>query len=148
MAHCATVAVLSDSALLAAWYAGSREGVNDVAILSAAWRGEGWSEPRVIVQIPGHSVGQPVFLPRANGEVRLFYVIIGGLEPRSRLRRAADSVYPVSGWRRAQPFWQRSPDGGKTWDAPCQIMDYPGLVFRSHPLILPDRIILAVQGGA
>jgi predicted neuraminidase len=144
MAHCATVTVLPDGALLAAWYAGSREGADDVAILSAIYKGGIWSEPRVIVQIPGHSVGQPVFLPRAHGEVWLFFVIIDGLEPRSRLRRAADSVSLVSGWRRAQPFWQRSLDGGKTWESPRQIMDYPGLMFRSHPLILPNRIILPV----
>jgi predicted neuraminidase len=48
----------------------------------------------------------------------------------------------VSGWRRAQPFWQRSRDDGQTWEAPQPIMDYPGLMFRSHPLVLPGRIIL------
>lgn len=144
MAHCATLTVLPDDALLAAWYAGSREGADDVAILSAHGRGEGWSEPQAIVQIPGHSVGQPVFLPRANGEVWLFYGIIGGLEERSALRRAADSLYPAIGWRRAQPFWQRSPDGGITWGGPQQVMDYPGLMFRSHPLLLPGRILLPV----
>jgi predicted neuraminidase len=142
MAHCATVTALPDGVLLAAWYAGSREGADDVAILSAICLGGVWSEPRLIVQIPGHSVGQPVFLPRANDEVWLFFVIIDGLEPPSLLHRAADSVSLVSGWRRAQPFWQRSLDGGKTWEAPQQIMDYPGLMFRSHPLILPGRIIL------
>jgi predicted neuraminidase len=144
MAHCATVTVLLDGALLAAWYAGSHEGADDVAILSAINKGGIWSEPRVIVQIPGHSVGQPVFLPRAHGEVWLFFVIIDGLEPRSLLRRTADSVSLVSGWRRAQPFWQRSLDGGKTWQSMQQILDYPGLMFRSHPLILPGRIILPV----
>ena len=144
MAHCATVTVLPDGALLATWYAGSREGADDVAILSAAWNGKTWSEPCVIVQIPGHSVGQPVFLPRPHGELWLFFVIIGGLDPRSLLRRASDSVSLASGWRRAQPFWQRSPDGGKTWETPTQIMDYPGLMFRSHPLALPGRIILPV----
>jgi hypothetical protein len=35
-------------------------------------------------------------------------------------------------------------DYGETWDAPRQIMDYPGLMFRSHPLNLPGRIILPV----
>jgi predicted neuraminidase len=33
-------------------------------------------------------------------------------------------------------------DGGKNWEAPRQIMDYPGLMFRCHPLVLPGRIIL------
>ena len=144
MAHCATLSARTDGALLAAWYAGSREGAADVAILSAVWRGEKWSEPRVVAQVPGHSVGQPVFLPRNNGEMWLFYVILSGLEPRSLLRRAVDSISPVSGWRRAQPFLQCSMDGGQTWEAPRQIMDYPGLMFRSHPLVLPGRIILPV----
>jgi predicted neuraminidase len=144
MAHCATLAARSDEALLAAWYAGSREGAADVAILSAVWQGANWSEPQVIVQVTGHSLGQPVFLPRPDGEVWLFYVIIDGLEQRPPLRREVDALSPVSGWRRAQPFWQRSRDGGETWEAPQQIMDYPGLMFRSHPLILPGRILLPV----
>jgi predicted neuraminidase len=74
----------------------------------------------------------------------LFYVIIDGLGPRSLLRRTVDSIAPVFGWRRAQPFWQRSWDGGQTWESPRQIMEYPGLMFRSHPLVLPGRIILPV----
>lgn len=142
MAHCATLTTRGDGSLLAAWYAGSREGATDVAILSAVYRELHWSEPRVIVQVAGHSVGQPVFLPRPDGEVWLFFVIIDGLKPRTLLRRTIDSINLVSGWLRAQPFWQRSRDGGQSWDAPQQILDYPGLMFRSRPLLLPGRIIL------
>lgn len=144
MAHCATLVTQADGALRSAWYAGSREGAADVAIFSAVFQGGRWSEPRVIAQAAGHSVGQPVFLPRSDGELWLFLVIIDGLESRSRLHRATDSISLVSGWRRAQPFCQRSRDGGQTWEAPQQILDYPGLMFRSHPLIRSDRIILPV----
>lgn len=144
MVHCATITEMADGALMAAWYAGSREGATDVAILSAVHRNGIWYEPRIIAQFTDHSVGQPVFLPRPQGEVWLFFVIINGLVHRSRLPRAFDSVSPVSGWRGAQPFCQHSTDNGKTWGAPQQIMDYQGLMFRSRPLILPGRIILPV----
>ncbi len=144
MAHCATLVTQADGTLRSAWYAGSREGAADVAIFSAIFQDGRWSAPQIITQAAGRSVGQPVFLPHPEGELWLFYVIIAGLESRSRLRQAVSSISLVSGWRRAQPFCQRSRDGGQTWEAPQQIMDYPGLMFRSHALILAGRIILPV----
>jgi predicted neuraminidase len=132
MAHCATVSIRNDGALLAAWYAGSREGAPDVVIFSSVFLNGSWSDPKIILKVEGRSVGQPVFLPRPDGEVWLFFVIIEELESPSRR----------PGWEWAQPFWQRSRDGGKTWETPQPVLDYPGLMFRSHPLILPGRILL------
>jgi predicted neuraminidase len=47
-------------------------------------------------------------------------------------------------WTSAQPHWQRSLDCGETWQQPTQLLDYPGLMFRSRPVILPGRIVLPV----
>ncbi len=51
---------------------------------------------------------------------------------------------PIAAWTSAQPYWQCSFDGGQTWTSPEHLLDYPGLMFRSRPLVLPGRIILPV----
>jgi predicted neuraminidase len=127
--HCATLAVLPDSSLLAAWFAGSYETAPDVAILASRLytTGEGWSAPWVLVEVPGHSVGQPVFLTRPGGELWLFFVSIesGG-----------------SGWTGALPYRQCSSDGGRSWTDRQLLLDYPGLMFRSRPLVVESRIVM------
>ena len=125
--HCATLTEQPDGILRAAWFGGSYEMADDVVLLTAtlAPGATQWSQPETLVEIPGHSLGQPVFLNHPNGELWLFFNIIMD-----------------SHWRSAQPHVQRSTDGGKTWGPYKQLMDYPGLMFRSKPLILPGRIIV------
>ncbi|MEA3335465.1 MAG: sialidase family protein [Chloroflexota bacterium] len=129
MTHCATLTELPDGTLLAAWFAGAYETSPDVVIQSArlAPGSSGWSTPQVMAELPGHSVGQPVFLKRPDGGLWLFFVGIMGRE-----------------WTSAQPFLQRSSDGGESWSTPGRLIDYPGLMFRSRPVILTGRIILPV----
>lgn len=129
MAHCATLAALADGTLLCAWFGGAYETAPDVAIL-AARRSPGadrWSAPAVIAAMPGRSLGQPVFLPRPDGELWLFFDVIMERD-----------------WTSAVPHWQRSRDGGATWEPAARLMDVPGLMFRSKPLVLGGRIILPV----
>ncbi|MDQ7029759.1 MAG: exo-alpha-sialidase [Ardenticatenia bacterium] len=47
-------------------------------------------------------------------------------------------------WRSSQPYLQRSADGGRTWSPPEPLMEHPGLMFRSKPLWMGDRLILPV----
>ena len=126
-AHCATLTKLPDGSLLTAWFGGAYEKARDVAILAAQYdtTHEVWSPPRVIADVPDHSLGQPVFLVRPEGELWLFFVVVMGTD-----------------WTSAQPHRQRSFDGGQTWESPEPLLDYPGLMFRSRPLILPGRIML------
>jgi predicted neuraminidase len=128
-AHCSTLAELADGTLLTAWFGGQHEMSPDVAILSARRHlsDEKWSAPRVIAAVPGRSLGQPVLLVHPGGELWLFFDVI--------MERH---------WTSAQPYWQRSADGGLTWQAPAPLLDYAGLMFRSRPLLLPGRIILPV----
>ncbi len=126
-AHCATLAELPDGRLLAAWFGGAFETAPDQVIL-AAELGPGaarWSAPRPIAAMEGRALGQPVFLPRPSGELWLFFDAIMGRD-----------------WTSAQPFLQRSYDGGRTWGPAQQLWDYPGLMFRSRPCLLPGRIII------
>lgn len=143
LAHCATLTQLSDGSLLAAWFGGSYETAADVAILASRWdiRHWAWSPPQVIAEVAGRSLGQPVFLTRPDGELWLFFVVVTSPGPPPVASRF-NMLPSVAAWTSAQPYWQRSPDGGKTWKPPQQLLDYPGLMFRSRPLILPGRIII------
>ncbi len=128
-AHCATLTQLPNGALLAAWFGGAYETAPDVVILAASRHplDKKWSQPRIIAKVTGHALGQPVFLLRPDGELWLFF-----------------NVIMAQDWTSAQPYWQRSLDHGETWQAPESLLDYPGLMFRSRPVILPGRIILPV----
>lgn len=149
-AHCATLAELPDGSLLAGWFGGSYETAPDVAILTARrdpQRG-GWSPPEVAVEVPGQTLGQPVFLVHPNGELWLFFDLAPSFQAAAVSPPAPNRhlLPPIAywDWTRAQPFRQRSLDYGRTWQAPEPLLDYPGLMFRSRPLLLPGRIILPV----
>ncbi|MCL4250097.1 MAG: glycoside hydrolase [Anaerolineae bacterium] len=127
MAHCATLIALPDGRLLAAWFGGAYETSPDVVILGCEKPAgsEVWSEPRIIAEAAGRSLGQPVFLPRPDGTLWLFFDAIMGND-----------------WTSAQPYRQISKDGGASWLPAEPIMDYPGLMFRSRPLVSAGRILL------
>ncbi len=129
MSHCSTISLLPDDILIVAWFSGSFETSPDVAIMASRREvsAKGWSAPMVIAEVPGNSLGQPVFLARPDGELWLFFDVITG-----------------SDWTSALPYFQRSLDNGITWQPAVKLMDYPGLMFRSKPVILPDRIIMPV----
>lgn len=144
LAHCATVIVLPDGTLLTAWFGGKYETAPDMAILAARRDAgcEKWSAPTAIAEMDGFALGQPVFLAHPSGELWLFFDVVE--RPTVSDSIPFNALPPVAGWASAQPFWQRSRDGGQSWDCPRQLMDYPGLMFRSRPLLLPGRIIFPV----
>lgn len=126
-AHCATLMELDDGDLMTVWMGGYYETAPNVALLASNLKpgASAWTEPRVIADVPDHSLGQPVLLPRPNGELWLFFVVIMKTD-----------------WTSAIPYLQKSRDGGQTWEAPEQLFDYPGLMFRSRALVLDNRIIV------
>jgi predicted neuraminidase len=86
-----------------------------------------WSTPLVAVDVPGRSLGQPVFLLHPAGDLWLFFDVI-----------------EEEGWTSARPYVQRSDDLGRSWSDPELLLDYPGLMFRSKPLLLDGRILVPV----
>lgn len=145
MAHCATLTVLPDRSLLTAWFGGAYETSTDVVILASRRKSpeESWSSPSVIAEMPGYALGQPVYLVRPDGELWLFFVVIANPEPPPS-STSFNIMPPIAAWTSAQPYWQRSFDAGHTWTNPEHLLNYPGLMFRSRPLVLPGRIIVPV----
>ena len=127
MAHCATLTELPDGTLVAAWFAGAFETAPNQVIMAAWWSPatQQWSPPRIIAAAAHRAVGQPVLFVHPKGEIWLFFVVITDQD-----------------WRSSQPYLQRSADGGRTWSEPVHLMDYPGLMFRSKPLLLGERLLI------
>lgn len=72
--HASTLAVLLDGSLFCAWFAGSREGADDVAVWGAR-REEGiWRKPEILQQ-SGEPHWNPVLFVRADGSVFLFFKV-------------------------------------------------------------------------
>jgi predicted neuraminidase len=147
LAHCATLCELCDGTLLAAWFSGTYETAPDVVILGARSTSEesAWSRPEVIVEYPGHALGQPVFLSRTNAELWLFFNVVMNSSTKNM---AFNALPPLAGWVSAQPYMQISHDNGLSWETPLHLMDCLGLMFRSRPMVLSDRIILPVYDEA
>ena len=126
-AHCATLTDLAEAGLLTVWMGGSYETAPDVCLLASHLPVGStiWTSPRVIAEVPGHSLGQPVILKRPGGELWFFYVVITQTD-----------------WRSALPYLKRSSDGGQTWGEPTLLFDYPGLMLRSRAHQLQSRIIV------
>lgn len=71
--HASTLAVLPDKSLFAAWFAGSKEGADDVKIWGARRKNGVWEQPRVLAGEEGLPHWNPVLFVPGDGSVRLFY---------------------------------------------------------------------------
>lgn len=125
--HSATVAELPDKSLYCVWYAGSFEGASDTVLYSSTRPvGGSWSEPRVIVNLPGLPVGNPVLWYNPwDQRLHLYFVILYG-----------------DWWTAARLVVVTSEDGGETWSAPDFVHSEMGLMPRTPLLALPDGTLL------
>jgi predicted neuraminidase len=71
--HASTIVELADGELLAAWYGGTREGSQDVAIWGARRSGDSWSAPFLLASQPDAASWNPVLFRSADGTVWLFF---------------------------------------------------------------------------
>lgn len=133
-AHAASLAQLQDGTLLAAWFAGSREGADDVAIYLSRQEGKTWSTPTPIAtrgdtaaELHRHvrKLGNPVLYVDHKNHLHLFFVSVS-----------------LGGWAGSATNHKISTDGGLTWGAAQQFITSPffniSTLVRTPPIPLQD----------
>lgn len=125
--HASTITELPNGDLRAAWYAGSREGAKDVAIFTSRslLGSDRWMYPKMVVNTPNCSEGNPVLFVDANGQTWLFYVTMYG-----------------DGWTRCKVYYLKSNTMGKRWDERNVLREELGWMTRNKPLYLSNGDIL------
>jgi predicted neuraminidase len=73
--HASHLALLPGGDILAVWFAGSREGADDVAIWGARKHNGAWSAPFCLADEEGLPHWNPVLFTKENGEIWLFYKV-------------------------------------------------------------------------
>jgi predicted neuraminidase len=125
--HGSTIAELPAGGMVAAWYAGTREGHPDVSILGArkAPGARSWSTPEVWADTPGKSEGNPVLFVDPHGIVWLFFV-----------------TQEEPGWENCRIKLRQSRDGGATWGDVQVWREERGWMPRNKLLVLRSGDIL------
>lgn len=119
--HAGTILELPSGEFLAAFYAGTREGAPDVAVLTVRLRSEldDWSELTTVIDTPGKSEGNPVLHADTYGHVWLFYV-----------------TQQEPGWDYVLLYAMKSEDEGRTWEEPVLLSQEQGWMVRNKPIRL------------
>ena len=130
--HAATLAILPDGSLLAAFFAGTKEGAPDTAIWTTRGGGENWQPPRRAIAKPGVAHWNPVL--HADGD-RLLLFHKTGPTVHDWTTRLAISADAGASWSSPRPLvggdaMPRGPARNKllaasdgTWLAPGSIED-------------------------
>jgi predicted neuraminidase len=71
--HASSVAVLEDGSVFSVWFAGSKEGADDVNIWGSRRQNEAWNRPRILAQQENLPHWNPVLFVRPDSSVLLFY---------------------------------------------------------------------------
>lgn len=137
--HSASISPLPDGGLMAAWFAGSREGASDVNIRAAVFDPNTlqWSEEFQLIsraateemlQRDIRKLGNPVLALAPNDRLWLFYVSVS-----------------MGGWAGSAINAIYSDDSGSTWSAPKRLITSPFLnlstLVRNPPVFHEDGSI-------
>ena len=130
--HGSTIVELADGRMFCAWYAGSREKGDDVVIAcSESPPGkEVWTEPRVLIDTPNKSEGNPVLFLDEDGVLWLFFQTMYG-SGKGPTRQG-------TGWTTCKVKVITSTDGGKTWSDERILIDELGYLTRNKVEVLKD----------
>ncbi len=101
--HASTVTVLRNGNIMAAWFAGSEEGADDVSIWCSVRNDGVWSIPEMIANDIGAPNWNPVLYTDDNGRIVLFY-------KAGRIIREWCTKVIIS------------EDNGKTWSEPAELV--------------------------
>lgn len=133
-AHAVTLAALGKGKIMAAWFAGSREGASDVAIYSSVYQDETWSPPRRLVDRQGvqrdtqrliRKLGNPLLWRDAQDVLHLWFVSVS-----------------YGGWAGSAINHMQSSDDGQHWSAASRRLTSPfwnlSTLVRNPPMALAD----------
>lgn len=134
--HAGSLTKLSDGRLMAAWFAGSREGAKDVCIYSSIYSPKGgWSEQKVIASREQtatdlhryiRKLGNPVLTTAPDGRVWMFYVTVS-----------------MGGWSGSSVTTRFSDDEGATWSPAERLNCAP---FLNVSTLVKGRPLLTESG--
>jgi len=122
--HASTVVELRNGDLLSAWFGGTKEGAEDVAIWSSRRSGGAWSAPLELVREPNIPTFNPVLFYTKDGRLWLYYKF---------------GRRPVS-WTAGRRW---SDDDGATWS---EVEHLPAGIYgpiRAKPLVMDDGTIVS-----
>lgn len=122
--HASTLVELRDGGVLAAWFAGTKEGAPDVAIYGARLTAGVWSPPVELARADKVACWNPVLFHSKDGKLWLYYKY--GTKP--------------STWMGARKW---SGDEGKTWSAEERLPDGILGPIKDKPLVLKDGSIVS-----
>ncbi len=125
--HAPTVLRINKGNILVAWFGGTKEGADDVAIWMARRTADDWSYPLKIAYEEGVPHWNPVLFMARNGEITLYYKV----------------GHKISKWHTR---FITSIDGGLTWSNPKSLVegDLGGRgPVKNKPIRLLDGTILA-----
>ena len=117
--HAASLIELNGGRVRAFWFAGSREGAEDVEIRSAVFDGKQWGEERSVIEREHtqqallryvKKLGNPVAARAPDGTIWLYYVTVS-----------------LGGWAGSSLTTMSSRDEGETWSAPRRLITSPFL---------------------
>jgi len=114
--HCAALTALPD-ALFCIWYAGSREGADDVALMSARYDigSTTWAQPTVLLDTPGKGDGNAIaHFDDKSGRLWLFHTVLQG-----------------GGWSSVFLYSRYSDDLGQTWSRSELFDEEQGMMVRT-----------------
>ena len=122
--HASTVVELEGGDVLAAWFAGSKEGAPDVAIYGARLHSGAWSAPRELARADHVACWNPVLFHTRDGRLWLYYKY--GNSPAT--------------WKGARKW---SADEGHTWSAEERLPDGILGPIKDKPLVMADGTIVS-----
>lgn len=125
--HASNLLELDGGDLLCTWFGGTMEGTPDISIYLSRFdqsRGE-WSEAVKMSDDPTRSEQNPALFRHPSGELWLLWTAQIGADQGTALVRI-----------------RRSADGGKTWSAPTELFDTPGIFIRHAPVVNPEGLLL------
>ena len=132
--HASTVAVMPNGDILCAWFGGTTEGADDVAIWLAIRHEEQWSKPHELIRVLDVPTWNPVlFLPDSARLYAESKVEETDVPPRLLLYYRVGKK--ITAWR---SFVIESLDGGQTWSEPQALPEDILGPIKNKPITLSD----------